>query len=86
MGFSSPPLRFVSYASSKPGESFKEANKYKHFRPVLEFQLKMLPFKGFGYAELLRVLTLVCEIGIGSWRSREEGKLDLLSFAPIEAA
>lgn len=55
-------------------------------RPTIEFQLKLLPFKGFGYAELVRVLTLVCEIGVGSWRSREEGKLDLLAFAPIEAA
>jgi hypothetical protein len=36
-GFSSPPLRFVSYASSKPGESFKEANKYKHFPRIVVF-------------------------------------------------
>src|SRR5215472_14312596 len=52
--------------------------------PVIEFEIKMLPFKGFGYQELLRVLTLVCEIGIGSWRSREEGKLDLMSFEAVE--
>jgi hypothetical protein len=53
-------------------------------RPTLEFTIKMLPFKGFGYQELLRVLTLVCEIGVGSWRSREEGKPDLLSFEEIK--
>jgi hypothetical protein len=55
-------------------------------RPTLEFTIKMLPFKGFGYPELARVLTLVCEIGVGSWRSREEGKLDLLSFEAVEEA
>ena len=36
-GFSSSPLRFVSYAPSKPGESFKEASKYKHFQRIVVF-------------------------------------------------
>jgi hypothetical protein len=37
---------------------------------VVEFQIKMLPFKGFGLKELTRVFELVGEIGCGAWRSR----------------
>src|SRR5712664_4041462 len=33
--FSSPPLRFVSYTPLKPGESFKEASKYKRFQRIV---------------------------------------------------
>jgi hypothetical protein len=36
-GFASSPLRFVSYAPSKPGESFKESRKYKHFQRIVVF-------------------------------------------------
>jgi hypothetical protein len=43
----------------------------------------MLPFKGFGYQELCRVMALVCEIGVGSWRSREEGHFDIPAFARL---
>jgi hypothetical protein len=50
----------------------------------IAFQIKMLPFRGFGEPELRRVLELVCEIGCGAWRSREEGKMDVLSFEAID--
>jgi len=36
-GFSSPPLRFVSYTPPKPGEAFKEASKYKQFQKIVVF-------------------------------------------------
>jgi hypothetical protein len=55
-------------------------------RPTITFQLKMLPFKGFAEPEWRRVLMLVCEIGVGAWRSREEGKLELISFGVITPA
>jgi hypothetical protein len=52
-------------------------------RAIMPFQIKMLPFKGFGEREIRRVLELACEVGVGSWRSREEGKMDLLSFEAV---
>ena len=55
-------------------------------RAVIDFEIKMLPFRGFGYGELCRVFALVCEIGVGAWRAREEGKLELLSFTEITEA
>ena len=36
-GFSSPPLRFASYASPKSGESFKTDSKYKYFQRIVVF-------------------------------------------------
>ena len=36
-GFSSPPQRLVSYTPPKPGESFKEASKYKYFQRIVVF-------------------------------------------------
>ena len=49
-------------------------------RAVIEAEIHLLPFKGFSEPELMRVLALAQEIGLGAWRAREEGTFDVVAF------
>jgi hypothetical protein len=50
-----------------------------------EFEIHLLPFHGFGKNQLVEVLELMQWIGLGSWRSREEGKFGMLEFVAVTA-
>ena len=53
---------------------------------ALAFEIHMLPFYGYGEDALQTTLALCQEIGLGSMRSREEGKFELVSFKCTEKA
>ena len=53
-------------------------------RASCTFQLRMLPFKGFGLDELTAVLALAQEIGLGSWRSHGGGTFDVIEFRQLD--